>query len=79
MELEEAGSESGYIPEHARVQFSRGVRSMETRLVMVQCVRRDRSPGWETREPVLRWEEMAMNADAHLQWIVTSDPLAGHK
>jgi hypothetical protein len=77
MELEEAGSDSEYIPEHARVQFSRGMRSMETRLVMVQCVRRDRSQGWETREPNLRWEEMAMNAEAHLEWIVTSDPLAG--
>jgi hypothetical protein len=77
MELEEAGSDTEYIPEHARVQFSRGVRSMETRLVMVQCVRRDRSPGWETREPSLRWEEMAMNAEAHLEWIVSNDPLAG--
>jgi hypothetical protein len=62
MELEEAGSGSDYIPEHARVQFSRGILSMESRLVMLQCVRRDRSPGWETREPNLSWEETSMNA-----------------
>jgi Fungal specific transcription factor domain len=80
MELEEAGSDSGYIPEHARVQFTRGMRSMETRLVMVQCVRRDRSHGWETREPRLVWEEMAMNSEGNLEWIVSdplNDPLSG--
>ena len=69
MELEEAGSVSGFIPEHARVQFSRGMRSMESRLVMVQVVRRDRSPGWETREPSLAWDEMSMNAHSQLAWI----------
>jgi len=69
MELEEAGSVSGFIPEHARVQFSRGMRSMESQLVMVQVVRRDRSPGWEMREPSLAWEEMSMNAHSHLAWI----------
>jgi len=69
MELEEAGSDSGFIPEHARVQFCRGMRSMESRLVMVQVVRRDRSPGWETREPSLAWEELSVNADSHLAWI----------
>jgi hypothetical protein len=77
MELEETGSDSEYIPELARVQFTRGMRSMEARLVMVQCVRRDRSPGWETREPNLRWEEMALDADTHMEWIATPDPLSG--
>jgi hypothetical protein len=57
MKVEEAGSGSDYIPEHARVQFSRALMGMENREVMVQCVRRDRSPEWETRETNLTWEE----------------------
>ncbi len=77
MELEEAGSDSDFIPEHARVQFTRGMRSMETRLVMVQCVRRDRSLGWETREPSLTWEEMAIDDDASMEWFATTGPLSG--
>lgn len=63
MELEEAGSETDYIPEHARVQFSRMAMSMEDRSkVVVQCVRRDRSLGWdETGNERLTWEELVIN------------------
>jgi len=60
MELEEFESDANSIPEHVRVRFSRMMISMENGNAMVQCVRRDRSLGWELREPKLIWAEMSV-------------------
>ncbi|KAE8449558.1 hypothetical protein EG329_007888 [Mollisiaceae sp. DMI_Dod_QoI] len=58
MELEEVGEENGYIPEYARVRLSRLSMSMETRNVVVQCVRRDKtSPGLDSEGVGFVWME----------------------